>query len=188
MRKTAIFLLLFIMLSINAISQTLPYKNPKLSVNERVEDLLQRMTLKEKFWQVFMIPGDSDEGKEKYRDGIFGFQTFAKGHTADAVGQMLTYGSSGTPKQTAEKINAMQKFFLEETRLGIPIIPQNLSCTFEGKDKSETKEVSFEILPELLQMLDKNMKWIVEPGDFRIMIGASSKDIRLMENLTVVSK
>lgn len=123
MRKTAIFLLLFIMLSINAISQTLPYKNPKLSVNERVEDLLQRMTLKEKFWQVFMIPGDSDEGKEKYRDGIFGFQTFAKGHTADAVGQMLTYGSSGTPKQTAEKINAMQKFFLEETRLGIPIIP-----------------------------------------------------------------
>ena len=36
---------------------------------------------------------------------------------------MLTYGSSGTPKQTAEKINAMQKFFLEETRLGIPIIP-----------------------------------------------------------------
>jgi beta-glucosidase len=37
-------------------------------------------------------------------------------------------------------------------------------------------------------MLDKNMKWIVEPGDFRIMIGASSKDIRLMENLTVVAK
>jgi beta-glucosidase len=52
----------------------------------------------------------------------------------------------------------------------------------------ETKEVSFDITPELLLMLDKNMKWIVEPGDFRIMIGASSKDIRLMENLTVVAK
>ena len=123
MKKTALFLALFILTGINAISQVLPYKDPKLAIDERVEDLLQRMTLKEKFWQVFMIPGDLDEGKEKYKDGIFGFQTFAKGQTTDAVGQMLTYGSSGTPKQTAEKINTMQKFFLEETRLGIPIIP-----------------------------------------------------------------
>ncbi len=123
MKKTALFSAILILLSVNAISQVLPYKNPKLTVDERVEDLLQRMTLKEKFWQVFMIPGDLDEGKEKYKEGIFGFQTFAKGQTNEAVGQMLTYGASGTPKQTAEKINAMQKFFLEETRLGIPIIP-----------------------------------------------------------------
>ena len=123
MKKTALFAAILTLLSVNAISQVLPYKNPKLTVDERVEDLLQRMTLKEKFWQVFMIPGDLDEGKDRYKDGIFGFQTFAKGQSTEAVGQMLTYGSSGTPKQTAEKINAMQKFFLEETRLGIPIIP-----------------------------------------------------------------
>jgi len=123
MKKSLSLLIFLALLGANAISQVLPYKNPQLGVDERVADLLQRMTLKEKFWQVFMIPGDLDEGKEKYKDGIFGFQTFAKGQTSDAVGQMLTYGSSGSPKQTAEKINAMQKFFLEETRLGIPIIP-----------------------------------------------------------------
>jgi beta-glucosidase len=123
MKKVIFILFLITLLSSSGISQVLPYKNPKLSVNERVEDLLQRMTLKEKFWQVFMIPGDLDEGKERNKEGIFGFQTFAKGQTTDAVGQMLTYGSSGSPKQTAEKINAMQKFFTEETRLGIPIIP-----------------------------------------------------------------
>jgi len=117
------FLLIFIVLGTKVFSQQVPYKDPSLSVDARVADLLQRMTLKEKFWQVFMIPGDLDEGKEKYKDGIFGFQTFAKGQTANAVGQMLTYGSSGSPKQTAEKINSMQKYFLEETRLGIPIIP-----------------------------------------------------------------
>jgi beta-glucosidase len=57
-----------------------------------------------------------------------------------------------------------------------------------GLVPGETREVSFEIAPELLQLLDKNMKWIVEPGDFRVMIGASSKDIRLMGNFTVVTK
>lgn len=123
MKKILSLIFLLSLLTSVAFSQVLPYKNPKLSVDERVEDLLSRMTLKEKFWQVFMIPGDLDEGKEKYKEGIFGFQTFAKGQTREAVGQMLTYGSSGSPAQTAAKINAMQKYFLEETRLGIPIIP-----------------------------------------------------------------
>lgn len=42
----------------------------------------------------------------------------------------------------------------------------------------ETKEVIFHIDRKHLEMLDANMKWVVEPGDFSIMIGASSEDIR----------
>jgi len=49
----------------------------------------------------------------------------------------------------------------------------------------ETKTVSFVITPEMLSMLDINLKQVVEPGDFRIMIGASSRDIRLNETLKV---
>ena len=49
----------------------------------------------------------------------------------------------------------------------------------------ETKEISFVITPELLSMLNKDLKKIVEPGNFRIMIGASSRNIRLKETLTV---
>jgi beta-glucosidase len=43
----------------------------------------------------------------------------------------------------------------------------------------EEKEVAFNLTPEMLQMLNEKMEWVVEPGDFRVMIGASSKDIRL---------
>lgn len=49
----------------------------------------------------------------------------------------------------------------------------------------EEKEVVFPITPDLLKMLNEQMKWVVEPGEFRIMIGASSKDIRLRDILTV---
>ena len=34
----------------------LPYRNPHLSVDARVRDLLRRMTPEEKFWQLFMYP------------------------------------------------------------------------------------------------------------------------------------
>jgi len=49
----------------------------------------------------------------------------------------------------------------------------------------ETKEVSFTVNPEMLSMLDIDLKKVVEPGDFRMMIGASSKDIRLRGIVTV---
>ena len=45
----------------------------------------------------------------------------------------------------------------------------------------EVKQISFAITPDLLSMLNADMKRVVEPGDFRIMIGASSRDIRLKE-------
>jgi beta-glucosidase len=49
----------------------------------------------------------------------------------------------------------------------------------------EIKEISFKITPFMLSMLDEKLNTVVEPGDFRIMIGASSRDIKLKETLTV---
>ncbi len=44
---------------------------------------------------------------------------------------------------------------------------------------NETKKVTFTLKPEDLEMLDIDMRWIVEPGMFKIMIGSASDDIRL---------
>ncbi|WP_455584224.1 glycoside hydrolase family 3 N-terminal domain-containing protein [Bacteroides sp.] len=49
----------------------------------------------------------------------------------------------------------------------------------------ETKEVSFTLDRKALELLNANNDWVVEPGDFSIMLGASSEDIRLSGILTV---
>jgi beta-glucosidase len=86
------------------------YKDSTAPVPARVRDLLGRMTLEEKFWQTFMIPGDLTDPTQDYSHGVFGLQVTqppsARGARADA-----------------ERINTIQKFFVERTRLGIPMIP-----------------------------------------------------------------
>ncbi len=52
-------------------------------------------------------------------------------------------------------------------------------------EPGETKTVHFNIKPDDLQILDKNMNWTVEPGDFEVLVGSSSKDIRLKEKFVI---
>ncbi len=47
------------------------------------------------------------------------------------------------------------------------------------------EEITFQLGRDDLRMLDKDLHWTVEPGAFRVMVGASSKDIRLRGQLTV---
>jgi beta-glucosidase len=51
-------------------------------------------------------------------------------------------------------------------------VPINLAA-------GEKKTVRFKLTPEHLSFLDRHLEPIVEPGMFKVMVGSSSKDIRL---------
>ena len=86
------------------------YRDPALPVETRVQDLLARMTSEEKFWQLYMTPGDLDDSTQDWSHGVYGLQIPPRTADADAAAQ-------------AERINTIQRYFVEHTRLGIPIIP-----------------------------------------------------------------
>jgi beta-glucosidase len=55
-------------------------------------------------------------------------------------------------------------------------------------EPGQEKEVQFTILPRDLQLLNEQEEWVVEPGEFRVMIGASSEDIRLSDSFYVLGE
>lgn len=54
--------------------------------------------------------------------------------------------------------------------------------------RGEEKEIFFTLTEKDLSIIDRNMARVVETGDFRIMIGASSDDIRLTKDIFVESQ
>jgi beta-glucosidase len=118
-----IFFFTIVIIFISRVASGQVYKDPKSPVEERVRDLLSRMTPEEKFRQLFMIPGEPGEDTAEYKSGIFGFQVNTSGQSREAAGQMLSYNEGGLAFESALKINEIQKFFIEKSRLGIPVIP-----------------------------------------------------------------
>jgi len=112
-------------------AQELPaYKNPRASVEQRVADLLSRMTLEEKLAQIdsawensgFVIPS-----QPYFVDASGKFlPDQAKITLKNGLGQVSrpseNPGGNGGPREMAELTNAIQKWAKENTRLGIPVM------------------------------------------------------------------
>lgn len=105
----------------------LPYKNPKLSIDERVKDLLGRMTIEEKIGQITSVWQSkpyalAPDPKEPNKDlGDFAPEKAAK-LFPHGIGQIGRQREGKTPRGSAEYANATQKWLIEKTRLGIPAI------------------------------------------------------------------
>jgi beta-glucosidase len=107
------------------------YKNPAAAPEKRVKDLLGRMTLEEKAAQMMCL---WQEKKTKLLDerGNFDWKKArANFKSGIAIGQVGRPSDAGSPptepwkgknaREMAELTNAIQKFFIENSRLGIPI-------------------------------------------------------------------
>jgi beta-glucosidase len=100
-----------------------PYEDPSLDIDTRVEDLLGRMTVEEKTCQLATLYGyrkvltDSlpvPEWKNRvWKDGIANIDEQLNGYRSDIY--------SWPPAAHARAINEIQRWFIEETRLGIPV-------------------------------------------------------------------
>ena len=84
------------------------YKNAALPVEERVDDLLGRMTLEEKILQLNQYTLGRNTNENNLGEEI--------GQIPAEIGSLIYFG------ETPEVRNAMQKRAVEETRLGIPLI------------------------------------------------------------------
>jgi len=106
------------------------YKDPGAPVASRVDDLLKRMTLAEKLAQITTVWLDKREifdektqfvrakAKARYPDGI---GHFARPNDRAGLGSPLVVAFR-EPRETAELVNLIQKFAIEDTRLGIPVL------------------------------------------------------------------
>lgn len=102
-----------------------PYKDPALPPEKRVKDLLSRMTLEEKaaqmigIWQKKAEALLDDQGNfdaEKAR------AYFNKGNGLGQVGRPSDAGKGKNAREMAVLTNSIQQFFIENSRLGIPVV------------------------------------------------------------------
>lgn len=96
------------------------YRDPSLSIEERVADLLERMTLEEKIGQLAgSYVGTLDDGFHGVDDVIDEIDEYH-------VGAVAPFGWGGSPNESVDEAAAaarrLQEHAVEETRLGIPLL------------------------------------------------------------------
>jgi beta-glucosidase len=93
------------------------YENPEVPINDRIIDLLSRMTLEEKTGQLLQYP----EFYLRTNDG-FSRENAVKLIKDYKMGSLVKNLVGSSPEEWGKISNKIQRIALEETRLGIPII------------------------------------------------------------------
>jgi beta-glucosidase len=95
-----------------AAAETMPYRDRKLPVEQRVADLLSRMSAEEKAWQ--LVDGFPLSGKVE--------ETPLAAGLARSYPHFIQKTKRLTPEQAAQALNEVQRRTVEGTRWGIPIL------------------------------------------------------------------
>ncbi len=99
---------------------SLPYRDPKLAVDARVADLLGRMTVAEKVAQLQSLNWEHSYVYDA-KSRLFSPER-ARALMPHGMGEITRPGDRHDAREATEMANAVQKFLVERTRLGIPAI------------------------------------------------------------------
>jgi Beta-glucosidase-related glycosidases len=134
MKKTVLFLALTVAWGFTAnpalAQSVVKYKDPHLSADERTADILSRMTLEEKVgqllcplgWEMYEKKGNTVTHSQKFEQLIKDQQTGMLWATLRAdPWTKKTLDNGLNPAQAAEATNALQRYAIENSRLGIPV-------------------------------------------------------------------
>ena len=115
-----------------AMAQQPLYKQANAPIEERIKDLMERMTVEEKVgqlccpmgWEMYTKTGNKVEASELYKKQMgngMPIGSYWAVLRADPWTQK-TLENGLNPELAAEALNKLQKFAVEETRLGIPVL------------------------------------------------------------------
>ena len=115
-----------------AMAQQPLYKQANAPIEERIKDLMERMTIEEKVgqlccpmgWEMYTKTGNKVEASELYKKQMgngMPIGSYWAVLRADPWTQK-TLENGLNPELAAEALNKLQKFAVEETRLGIPVL------------------------------------------------------------------
>jgi len=95
---------------------------------------------------------------------------------------------SFTVKNTGDRTgDEIPQLYLHDV-LGSVTTWEKRLCDFQRLtlEAGESREITLFIQPEDMEILDLNMKWAIEPGEFKVMVGSSSEDIRLQSEFEIL--
>jgi beta-glucosidase len=97
------------------------YQDPSQPVEARVQDLLQRMTLEEKVAQLQGYRVTDEHAFDEQGNFVGGTDAPALAHGAGSVWAGNRDRMASKPREAVLRINSLQKYMREKTRLGIPV-------------------------------------------------------------------
>ncbi|WP_245234814.1 glycoside hydrolase family 3 N-terminal domain-containing protein [Tamlana crocina] len=101
-------------------AQKLTYKDASLPIEERVSDLLSRMTVEEKVGQMLMF--GAHRITKKGADGALVITQWGKPHLSNSLGGIKFPFQEESPEESARLNNELQKKIIESNRFGIPTL------------------------------------------------------------------